>query len=337
VERNQSAQLARSRSRLSLSLRIKLQVSLAREQLLPVGAKVLIAVSGGQDSLCLGQLLVDLQDRWQWQLAIGHCDHGWSADEGIADRVREVAQTWQLPYYCWNAQNLAETEANARHWRYAALVAMAATRGYQYVVTGHTQSDVAETLLYNLVRGAGGEGLSSLRAVRYLTPAVALVRPLLEIDRQTTAEFCMVRQLPVWQDYYNDQPRYARNRMRSWLGQLQLQFHPQVTAHLAQTAQILAAESDYLQELALATYQIAYFCPNRLDRQALSGLPLALQRRVVRIFLQNHGLATSFVAIEQVTDLISAARGSRSSSVRGTEGSCTIVVIEKYLQIELST
>jgi tRNA(Ile)-lysidine synthase len=332
VERNQSAKLARSGSRLTLL--VKLQASLIRQQLLPTGSRILVAVSGGQDSLCLGQLLVDLQLRWQWQLAVGHCDHGWAADEGIADRVRSVAQAWQLPYYCWNAQNLAETEVAAREWRYATLVAMARTRGYQYVVTAHTQTDVAETLLYNLVRGAGSDGLSSLRARRSLAAGIDLVRPLLEIDRSATGEFCADRQLPVWSDYYNEQPRYARNRMRSWLTALQDQFHPQVTAHVAQTAQILAAEADYLQELARQEYQAAYCAPQQLNRSALKPLPLALQRRVVRIFLQEHGLSTSFEAIEQVVALISASRGSRSSSLRGAEGSKTVVVIDKYLHIE---
>jgi tRNA(Ile)-lysidine synthase len=332
VERNQSAELARCRSR--LALQVQLQASLTRQQLLPIGSKILIAVSGGQDSLCLGQLLVDLQPRWQWQLAVGHCDHGWAADEGIADQVRSIAQAWQLPYYCWNAQNLAETEVAARQWRYVALVAMARTRGYQYVVTAHTQTDVAETLMYNLVRGAGSDGLSSLRARRSLAPGIDLVRPLLEIDRTTTGEFCAARKLPVWSDYYNDQPRYARNRLRSWLTNLQDQFHPQVTAHVAQTAQILAAEADCLQDLAWQEYQAATPAPMQINRSALKLLPLALQRRIVRIFLQEHGLSISFEAIEQVVALIAAPRGSRSSSLRGVDGSKTVVVVENNLYIE---
>jgi tRNA(Ile)-lysidine synthase len=288
-----------------------------------------MAISGGQDSLCLGQLLLDLQSRWQWQLAVGHCDHGWPADEGIADRVRTVAQSWQLPYYCWNAQNLPQTEAAARQWRYQALVGMARTRNYQYLVTGHTQSDVAETLFYNLIRGAGSDGLSSLRSSRPLATDIQLVRPILNIDRQATGEFCQQRQLPVWPDPYNDQPRYARNRLRQNIADLSVQFHPRTTQHFAQTAQILAAEADYLQELALEQYRSALISTDQIDRRSIRHLPLALQRRVIKLFLQDY--SPSFAAIEEVVMLLKAPHNSRSSSLRG--GS-TIVVVRHQLQIQ---
>jgi tRNA(Ile)-lysidine synthase len=290
-----------------------------------------MAISGGQDSLCLGQLLLTLQSRWQWQwqLAVGHCDHGWPADQGIADRVRSVAQTWQVPFYCWNAQNLPETEAAARHWRYQALIEMAQTRGYQYVVTGHTQSDLAETLLYNLIRGAGSEGLSSLRPCRPLAAGIQLVRPILSIDRQSTGQFCQQQQLPVWLDAYNDQSRYARNRIRQNIAELSTQFHPRVTQHFAQTSQILAAESDYLQELALAAYRSALVAPGIVDRHAVSDLPLALQRRVIKLFLQNY--APSFEVIEAIVTLLKAPHNSRSSSLMGGD---TVAVVYQQLQIQ---
>jgi tRNA(Ile)-lysidine synthase len=314
---------------LKLSLATQLQTHLECQQLLPYGARVLVAVSGGQDSLCLGQLLLDLQPRWQWQLAVGHCDHGWPADGGIADRVRTIAQTWQLPYYCWNAQNLPATEAAARQWRYQALVSMARTRQYQYVVTGHTQSDRAETLLYNLIRGSGSEGLSSLRPCRALAPDIQLVRPILNIDRYATGQFCQERQLPVWLDAYNEQPSYARNRIRQNIAELSAQFHPQVTAHFAQTAQILATESDYLQELALTAYRSALVAPGQLDRRAVGVLPLALQRRVIKLFLQNYD--PSFSSINEIIGLLHAAHNSRCSSLRGGN---TITVVYGQLHIQ---
>lgn len=292
---------------------------------------MLVAVSGGQDSLCLGQLLLDLGRRWDWQLAIGHCDHGWPADRGIADRVRSIATTWQLPFYCWNAQKLPETEVAARQWRYAALVQMARTKNYTHIVTGHTQSDLAETLLYNLFRGAGSDGLSSLRAQRPLAERL-LVRPLLNIDRSATGKFCADRQLPVWQDVYNEEPRYARNRMRRAIALFQQDFHPQVTAHLAQTAEILGAEADYLAAVATGHYQEALVGAGEIDRRLLQPLPLAIQRRVIQQFLQDQGITPSFAAIQAVVDLIDAPSNSRSSSLSGGQA----ITVQQFLKIQRS-
>jgi tRNA(Ile)-lysidine synthase len=312
-------------------LHSKLQATLKRSDLLPHGSRILIAVSGGQDSLCLGQLLIDLQPRWNWVLAIGHCDHGWAADRGIADHVRSIAATWQLPFYCWQAQDLAETEAAAREWRYLSLAQMARTKDFTYVVTGHTQSDVAETLLYNLLRGSGSAGLSSLRTRRQLGADRWLVRPLLEIDRQMTGDFCAGRKLSVWADVYNDQLRYARNRLRRSIGIFERDFHPQVTAHLAQTAEILRAEADYLQEVAIGLYHQALVRKGEIDRRCLQGVPLALQRRVIRQFLQAHGISPSFKAIQSVVELIAAPNRSQSSSL----GGCQVVVVGHLLTIQL--
>ena len=144
-------------------LHARLHKSLRLRSLLPPASKILIAVSGGQDSLCLGQLLLDLSSKWNWQIAIAHCDHQWSTDAGIAERVAKVASVWQLQFYLKVADALQETEAAARTWRYQALLEIAQEKDFQYVVTGHTKSDRAETFLYNLIRGAGADGLAALK------------------------------------------------------------------------------------------------------------------------------------------------------------------------------
>jgi tRNA(Ile)-lysidine synthase len=312
-------------------LHVSLQQSLHQQKILPGKSSVLVAVSGGQDSLCLGQLLVDLQPQWHWRLAVAHCDHGWAEDRGIAERVRQVAASWQIPYHCWNAQELAEKEAAARNWRYQALIQMAQAHSYQYVVTAHTQSDVAETLIYNLMRGSGSDGLSSLRPFRPLTEQIQLVRPLLNISRAQTGEFCHRRQLPVWLDPYNDKLQYARNRVRQQLLPLmENQFNRQSSKHLAQTAEILQAETTYLEGVAIGYYQQALVEKGMLDRQILQPLSIAIQRRVIRIFLQSEQIAINFQSIEQVVKLLHAPRGSQTSSLAGG----WVQIQQNYLKIK---
>ncbi len=286
-------------------------------QLLPVGAKILLAVSGGQDSLCLGQLLRDLQSRWQWQLGVAHCDHGWKQDVGIAERVAQVVAMWHLPFYCETISNLPETEAAAREWRYQSLIRMAQANQSTYIVTAHTQTDRAETLLYNLIRGAGADGLSALHWHRQLTDEISLVRPLLAVNRSATGAFCHEYRLPVWEDAYNQDLKYARIRLRTEIiPQLATQFNPQVESHLARTAELLRADVEYLEFLASAVFlQVTDSAGRKLDRFALQPTHLSLQRRVIRQFLsQALDKMPTFGQIEDTIALLNAPNRTRTST-----------------------
>ena len=301
-------------------LHTRLHKTLRQRLLLPSGARVLIAVSGGQDSLCLGQLLWDLRCKWNWELAIAHCDHCWSTDAGIAERVREVARSWQLPFYLKVADVVRETEASARRWRYQALIEIAEQENFEYIVTGHTKSDRAETLLYNLVRGAGADGLAALSWQRSLTSEITLVRPILEIYRRETWEFCRQFELPIWFDAVNQDLKYARNRIRSELiPYLQEHFNPRVENSLAQTAELLRADLEYLESVAENLLEQARAANNdRLNRLSLKTAPLAIQRRAIRQFLpQVMTKQPSFEQIDAVVNLIDAPNKSRTSTLPG--------------------
>ena len=301
-------------------LHTRLHQTLRQRSLLPSGARVLIAVSGGQDSLCLGQLLWDLRSKWNWELAIAHCDHRWSTDLGIAERVEEVAQNWRIPFYLKVADVVRETEASARRWRYQALIEIAREQEFEYIVTGHTKSDRAETLLYNLVRGAGADGLAALSWQRPLTPKITLVRPILEIYRRETWEFCRQFELPIWFDAVNQDLKYARNRIRGELiPYLQEHFNPQVENSLAQTAELLRADLEYLEIVAENLLQQAKSADgDRLNRLLLKNVPLAIQRRAIRQFLpQVMTKQPNFEQIEAVVNLIDAPNKSRTSTLPG--------------------
>lgn len=293
---------------------------LKQRQLLAPQESVLIAVSGGQDSVCLLKLLWDLQPRWHWHLAIAHCDHGWKTDQGMAQWVQALAQDFQLPFFLETTTDLAETEATARQWRYQALVRLAEAGGFGKIVTAHSQSDRAETFLYNLLRGSGTDGLQSLGWRRQLSPQVELVRPLLRISRAQTQAFCQRFQLPIWEDAYNNNLNFVRNRIRQELiPYLCQQFNPQAEKHLAQTLTILEAEADYWHHLTQQIYeQVAHQEPPRLERLALQQQPLALQRRVLRHFLQNHlPKMPTFEHIEALLVLLNGPQGSTSTALPG--------------------
>lgn len=283
---------------------------------------MLVAVSGGQDSLCLAQLLLDLQPHWEWRIAIAHCNHRWRPDaDDNAAYVESLAEAWQVPYHGRTTSEPIPSEAAAREWRYAVLEEVARREGFDCVVTGHTASDRAETLLYNLIRGSGADGLQALTWNRPLGDSVRLVRPLLEFLRSETAQVCEDRQLEIWYDSTNDDITYARNRIREeLLPYLQEHLNPRVENHLSQTAELLRADVALLEELAATVRKQASSpdSPYALNRQVLQNAPLALQRRVVRQFLQ--GLlptAPTFEQVEKVVRLIFAANRTQTDPLSG--------------------
>jgi tRNA(Ile)-lysidine synthase len=286
--------------------------------------RLLVAVSGGQDSLCLIKLLLDLQSKWGWSVGIAHCDHRWRFDsQANAQHVENLAKTWDITFYLETAKEPVNSEASARNWRYQALSAIAQKNNYQYIVTGHTASDRAETLIYNLIRGTGADGLQALTWQRPLTKDIMLVRPLLEITRPETEKFCQEFQLPIWEDSTNQDFKYARNRIRQeLLPYLQENFNPKVELALAQTAELLQAEVEYLEQAARELREEAMGgsegLPLRLNRRVLQKAPLALQRRVMRQVLQQIlSDAPSFAHIEKLTALITAPNRSQTDPFPG--------------------
>ncbi|MBD2089398.1 tRNA lysidine(34) synthetase TilS [Microcoleus sp. FACHB-1515] len=299
-------------------LHARLHRSLHQRQLLPTGEKLLIAVSGGQDSLCLLRLLIDLRSHWHWQLGIAHCNHRWRSDsDANAHHVQAIAQTYQLPFYGAIATEAQQSEAAARDWRYSVLTEIAQQHDYSAVVTGHTQSDRAETLLYNLVRGSGMDGLQALTWKRKLGDRW-LVRPLLNVTRSETAEFCLAQKLPVWEDCTNFDRHYARNRIRQeLLPYLQQHFNPQVDRALAQTAELLRADVEFLESAVDALWpQIVD--SSRVNRRSIATAPVALQRRLFKRWLAELlPTAPNFEQIEKLLMLIDAPNRSQTDPFPG--------------------
>ena len=314
---------------------VKLNKTLKKQQLLPQGSRILIGLSGGQDSLCLARLCLDLQPRWQWHVAIVHYDHGWQLDDGLADHIKQVCADWQVQLHVETAKtDIPETEASARQYRYQALVKVATENHFDYLLTAHTLSDRSETFLYNLMRGGGIEGLTALDWTRNLTENITLVRPLLNFLRSETLECCQELQLPIWEDQYNYNKKFARNRIRlDLIPYLEEHFNPQTQKHLAQTADILRADLAYLEGQTQKVWEEVLLGDgddkqDKIDRIVLRNYPLSLQRRVIKKYLAiNLAKMPNFEKIEEVVKLIHAPNGSCSSSL----GNQKIVQVEESL------
>jgi tRNA(Ile)-lysidine synthase len=268
---------------------------LRHPSLLPKGAHLLLAVSGGQDSMALTSLIGDLRILHGWTLSLWHGNHGWRAE---AAAQGEALASWAaergFSLHREQARPVPGSEAQAREWRYACLRRQAAALGCQHVLTGHTASDRAETLLLHLARGSHRQGLASLRATRPLGEGCQLVRPLLLFSRQDTARLCEQRGLPVWIDASNADARFSRNRVRAEVLPVLEALHPGATRRIAATAERLQEETDEVEELlhlALRPLEDAMKGDAdgfHLDRAALMALHPANQRRLLQTWLRRH-------------------------------------------------
>ncbi len=304
------------------ALHATIHQTLRQRSLLVKGHAIALAFSAGQDSMCLLQLLRDLQPKWGWRLAIAHCNHRWPLDsDANAAHVAQLAQTWNLEHHSFTAPRVLKGEAEGRHWRYEVLKNLAETQGFSAVLTAHTASDRAETLLYNLLRGSGRNGLQALAWQRPLSDRVQLLRPLLEITRQQTGDFCVQHQLPIWEDAMNQDLAYRRNQIRlELLPLLRQNFNPKIEQTLARTAELFRAETDYLEQAAQQVLEQAtpssVSIPTALailNRGTLQQTHIALQRRVLRLWLRHHlKIQPNFEQIEKVLALVDGNNGDRT-------------------------
>ncbi|MEX0978062.1 MAG: tRNA lysidine(34) synthetase TilS [Pirellulales bacterium] len=183
---------------------------------------VLVAVSGGPDSVSLLRGMDRLRGQGAGSLAVAHFNHGLRGDRALADQQFVERLCGSLGVECVVGQAEAPAtrvsgeglEAALRAARYEFLARTAEQSGARYVATGHTADDQAETILHHILRGTGLRGLGGMRRIRPLSPAVTLVRPLLEIARDEVLDYLAALEQPYQQDETNRDRSLTRNRIR---------------------------------------------------------------------------------------------------------------------------
>ena len=259
--------------------------------------QLLVACSGGPDSLALAQATVHVGRRRKLLIAAVVVDHG--LQPGSAEQAAETASSLTRMGFGQVAVRPVEVtdsgagpEADARTARYRALRLEAgrwesAERGGATVLLGHTRDDQAETVLVGLARGSGTRSLAGM-AIRSGLGGCWL-RPLLGVGREVTAQACLENSLTPWQDPHNLDPAYARVRVRrTVLPMLEAELGPGIAEALARTAALTRDDADLLDALA------AEADPGTadLDCVRIESLPPALRRRVLARWLRlEHGLS----------------------------------------------
>nr|WP_115094966.1 tRNA lysidine(34) synthetase TilS [Synechococcus sp. UW106] len=264
---------------------------LQQPQLLPQESALLLAVSGGQDSIALLALLQDLAHLHGWSLSLWHGDHRWhDGSSRIAAELRAWCQQRQLPLQVDQAApGQVPSEASARQWRYKRLTQRAHEAGAD-VVTGHTASDRAETMLLQLARGCDLAGLAALPSVRPLSPeGPQLRRPLLHLQRNDTLQICQDLALPIWDDPSNQSVDFSRNRIRKEVLPVLEELHPGSTQRMSDLAERMSQVRDSQRELSHMALEVLHTQAG-LDRRNLGELSSATRRLLLAQWLQKHGV-----------------------------------------------
>ncbi|MCW3844430.1 tRNA lysidine(34) synthetase TilS [Micromonospora yasonensis] len=275
---------------------------------LPGAGPVLVACSGGADSLALAAATAFVAPRLGRRAGLVTVDHG--LQPGSAERAEAVAG-WArelgldpvdvVPVRV--AGRPGGPEAAAREARYEALIAAARRHGAAAVLLGHTRDDQAETVLLALARGAGPRGLAGMPECREVG-GVRLLRPLLDVAREDTRKACAALGLTPWEDPHNADPAYARSRVRvDLLPALVAALGPGVVDNLARTARLLAADTAALDELAAAALADARSTEGGLSVDALVALPAAVRTRALHAWARELGASPAALSHRHIAAL----------------------------------
>jgi tRNA(Ile)-lysidine synthase len=300
-------------------------------------ASVLVAVSGGADSVALLLALDELlkTKRLALSLTVAHLDHGLRASSASdALWVENLAANlgYQFELERVSVKELAEESADnleqaARRARYEFLGRKAASHASHAILTAHTMDDQAETVLLRLLRGSGAEGLGGIEPVRLLEAEsnLLLARPLLNWARRAdTEEYCRACGVEFRLDEMNEAERFARVRVRKHLIPLMQSFNGRAVETLARTAQLLREDAGVLNSLAAALLDKARAgsdCePPGLRVDVLANAPEGLRRRALRRWLaERRGSLRrlEMVHLLAVERLLRGERGGRRVELPG--------------------
>ncbi|OZV79676.1 tRNA lysidine(34) synthetase TilS [Micromonospora echinospora] len=286
---------------------------------LPAAGPVLVACSGGADSLALAAATAFVAPRLGRPAGLVTVDHGLQA--GSAERAAAVArwaeETGFAPVESVRVRVAGRPggpEGAAREARYQALAEAGRRYGASALLTGHTRDDQAETVLLALARGSGPRGLAGMPPRRDLS-GVPLLRPFLDVTREQTRRACAVLGFTPWEDPHNVDPSYARARVRAdVLPALVAALGPAVLENLARTARLVAADTAALDDLAAAALAEARVptdggatgdrpVPGGLVVTVLAGLAPALRTRVLHAWARELGAPAAALSHRHVAAL----------------------------------
>ncbi len=306
----------------------KVKKTVKKYSLLERGDKIVVALSGGPDSVALMDVLAKMAPEMDLQIIAAHFNHELRGRESDEDEIfcRQLTEKYDLPFHARRMDRSLRKRGESpedfyRRQRYLFLQEAAEKFKAQKVALGHNMEDQAQTILMRLLQGSSLEGLKGIPLLR----EGRFIRPLIEISRPEIMEYLKKNNLVYRQDSTNKNTQFLRNKIRiKLIPFLKKEFNPRLENSLAQTAEILRRENDFIKNFVAQALQSDYIRVNdgsyRVDIGWLRGLHPAIRFRLLKSFLETlkpEEKRFSFAHVEALDKIIGNQKTGKKLNLPG--------------------
>jgi tRNA(Ile)-lysidine synthase len=287
------------------------------------GDKVLAAVSGGADSVCMLHILNSIKKSLQFELCCAHVNHGLRGEAADCDErfVEEFCNKLQIPFYSkkFDVARYAEehkqtTEEAGRNIRYTFFEELKKGYGFDKIATAHNKNDNAETILMRIIRGTGIDGLCGISYVR----EDGVIRPILDVARNQIEEYCRENNLQYCTDATNADNDYTRNKIRNQLiPYIEKEFNSGIVDSMVRLSKNAEEDSNFIKGYAERLFKrigspVPKLTPNALHIESFEMLDRSIAARIIRIAADKaaKGIRLEKKHIDGIFDLIQKPTGS---------------------------